>query len=62
MVHNTTLNAYEILCNSSTKDMVLLVVFFIVSIGITCACFYFNWCLKKCNTNNKTTIYERNKW
>ena len=51
IIYNTTLNDYGIVCNSCTIYTVLLVIFFIISIGISCAYFYFCWYLKKSDTN-----------
>ena len=56
MVFNATLNDYGKVCNSCTKYIVLLVVFFIISISISSAFFYFHLHLKKGNTYVNTTI------
>ena len=60
MIYNSTLNAiplndYEKICNSCTVYIVLLAIFFIVSISISSAFIYFHWYLKTRYT--ETTIY-----
>ena len=62
MIYNTTLN--EEVCNSCTIYIVLLVIFFVKSIGISCAFIYFQRYLKKdntiitnFNTNTETVLY-----
>ena len=45
-----TLNDYENVCWSCTIYIVLLVVFFIISISICSVFIYFRWYLKKSNT------------
>ena len=57
------LNVYKKLCNSCTIYIVLLAVFFIITICITSVLLYFNWYLNKVNVSVKfnsstqTTIY-----
>ena len=72
LIYNDTLNYYGKVCNSWTTCIVLLVIVFLIIIGISSACFYFNWYLKgsdtyvnaSTNTNIKigTTIYSTYKW
>ena len=47
MIYNGTLNDYRKVCNSCTIYLILFVIFFIISISIGTACFYFHWYLKK---------------
>ena len=51
MIYNATLKDYRKICSFCTVYLVLLVIFFILSIGISCAFVYFHWYLKKSNTN-----------
>ena len=51
LIYNRTLNGYGNLCNSCTIYIALLVIFFIISIGISCAFVYFYWYLKKSDTD-----------
>ena len=55
MIYNVTLNDHEKICNSCTIYRILLVVFFIISIGISIAFIYFYWYSKKDNTNISTS-------
>ena len=68
MLHNETLDViplgdYKKVCNSCTIYIVLIAVFFITSISISCVFVYFQWYLKKINVRIKfnpgtqTTIY-----
>ena len=61
LIYNATLNDHGKVCSSCTVYMVLLVIFFIISIGISCAFIYFYWYLKKditnINANTETVIY-----
>ena len=43
MIYNGTLNDYGKICNSCTVCIILLVIFFIMSIGITSVFNYFYW-------------------
>ena len=43
IIYNGTFNDYENACNSCPIYIVLLVIFFIVSISISSACIYFQW-------------------
>ena len=55
LIHNNTLNVYKNVRGSCTIYIVLLGVFFIISITISCDFLYFYWYLKKINssiTNN----------
>ena len=45
--YNSTLNHYEKICSSCTIYIVLLIIFFIISITISSALMYFNWYLKR---------------
>ena len=52
MVYDSTLNAiplndYGKICNSCTVYIILLVIFFIVSISISRVFIYFHWYLKR---------------
>ena len=51
LIYNRTLNDYENVCNSCTIYVVLLVIFFIISRGMSCVFVYFYWYLKKDNAN-----------
>ena len=64
LIYNKTLNDFGNRCNSCTIYIALLVIFFIISIGISCTFVYFYWYLKKDNTritninvNIETVIY-----
>ena len=64
LIYNGTLNSYGNVCNSCTIYIVLLIKFFLISIGISCAFVYFYWYLKKdnanitnINANTETVIY-----
>ena len=69
MIYNSTLNDYGKIYNSCTIHIVLLVMFFIISIGASCGFVYSYWYLKKDNTNigninanTETVIYWKYKW
>ena len=47
IIFNETLNDYEKVCNSCTVYIVLLVIFFIISISLSSAFIYFHWYLKQ---------------
>ena len=47
MCYNSTLNDYEKICSSCAIYIVLLIIFFIISITISSALIYFNWYLKR---------------
>ena len=47
MIYNETLNDYGRACNSCTIYIVIFVIFLIISITISSACFYFYLFLKK---------------
>ena len=47
MIFNETLNDYEKVCNSCTVYIVLLAIFFIISISLSSAFIYFHWYLKQ---------------
>ena len=47
MIYNDTLNDYEKICNSYTVYIVLLVIFFIISVSISSVFIYFYWYLKR---------------
>ena len=60
MIYNGTFNAiplsdYGKICNSCTVYIILLVIFFIVSISINSVIIYFHWYLRR--TYTETTIY-----
>ena len=57
MIHNVTLNNHQKVCNSCTIYIVLLVIFFIISISSTFL--YFYWYLKRSNpcVNTEKVIY-----
>ena len=64
LICNATLNDYRNACNSCTIYIVLLVIFFVISIDISFPFIYFHWYLKKSNTsitninaNTETVIY-----
>ena len=46
MIYNGTLNKYKNMCGSCTAYIVLLVIFFMISISISSVFIYFHWCLK----------------
>ena len=48
MIYNTTLN--EAVCNSCTVCIILFVIFFLISIHISSAYFYFHWHFKRSDT------------
>ena len=54
MIYNVTLNNYEIICNSCTVYIVLLVIFSIISRSIINAFIYFHWYLKRWYTEITT--------
>ena len=65
---SVALNGYKYVCGSCTTYIVLLVIFFIVSISISCAFVYFYYYLKKdiaditnINANTETVIYRTYK-
>ena len=47
MTYNGILNGYGRICNSCTVYIILLFIFFIISISINSAFIYFYWHLKK---------------
>ena len=60
MIYNSILNAillndYRKICNSCTVYIILLAIFFIISISISSVFIYFHWYLKRRYT--ETTIY-----
>ena len=55
MIHNGTFYDYGKICNSCTVYILLLVVFFIISIRISSVFIYFHWYLKR--RCIETTIY-----
>ena len=55
IIYDSTLNDYKHFCGSGTIHIVLLAVFFIISISITSVSIYFHWFLKIRYT--ETTIY-----
>ena len=64
LIYNAILNNYGNISNSCTVYVILLVIFFIISIGISSAYFYIHWYLKKdnanitnTNANTETVIY-----
>ena len=60
MIYNTTLNDYEKVCNSCAICIVLFVISFLVINGFNSIFTYFNWYLKKGNTEKKiVNIYMR---
>ena len=54
-IYNSTLNDYRKIPNFCTVCIVLLVIFFIISISISSIFIYFHWYLKRRYT--ETTIY-----
>ena len=50
-------NDYGNMCNSCAAYMLLFVVAFLIIIGNNSAFDYFNWYLKKSNTNTEAIIY-----
>ena len=56
LVYKATLNYYEKVCNSCTIYIVLLTIFFLISICISSAFIYFHWYLIKSNTGVSTEI------
>ena len=60
MIYNGTLNDYGEICNSCTVYIVLLVIFFKLSISISSVFIYFHWYLKR--RYIETTVYETYKW
>ena len=63
-LHSNEINDYEKICNSCSVYIVLLIIFFILSIGISSIFIYFHWSLKKSNTgvtninlSTETVIY-----
>ena len=57
MIYNETLNGDGRLFNSCTIYIVLLVIFFVITIGINSAFIYFYWYSKRVNTNTFTNAY-----
>ena len=55
MIYNSTLNDYEKICNSCIVYIVLLAIFFIISISISSTFIYLHWYLQRGYT--ETTIY-----
>ena len=51
MIDNVTLNDYERVCNGCTICIVLLIIFFVKRISISCAFIYFYRYLKRINVN-----------
>ena len=51
MIHSSTLNDYGNVCNSCTIYIVLFVIAFLITIGISSAFIYFHWYLKRSNTD-----------
>ena len=69
MIYNATLNDHGKVCSSCKIHTILLVIFFIISVDISCAFVYFYWYLKKGNTsitnlnaNTGKVIYWTYKW
>ena len=60
MIYNSTLNDYEEVCNSCTIYIVVLDIFFIVSISISSVFICFHWYLKR--RYIETAIYWTCKW
>ena len=56
MIYNATLNDHRKVCNSCTIYIVLLVMFFIISISISSAFIYFHRYLKRSNTGVNTSV------
>ena len=64
LIYNGILNDYGKVCNSCSVYIVLLVIFFIISISISSIFIYFHWYLRKSNTgvtninpSTETVIY-----
>ena len=64
MIYNGTLNDYGTICNSCSVYIVLLAIFFLISITISNVFSYFHWYLKNSNTgvtninsSTETVIY-----
>ena len=55
MIYNATLNNYRKICHSCTLYILLLVIFCIISIGISSVFIHFHWYLKR--TCIETPIY-----
>ena len=55
IIYNSSLNDYKKVCNSCTVYIVLLAIFFTISIGLSCVFIYFHWYLIR--RHNKITIY-----
>ena len=53
-LYSNEINDYEKICSSCSVYTVLLVIFFILSIGISNVFIYFHWYLKKSNTDVTT--------
>ena len=49
-LHSNEINDYEKICSSCSVYIVLLLIFFILSINISSVFIYFHGCLKKRNT------------
>ena len=49
-LHSNEINDYEKICSSCSVYIVLLLIFFILSINISSVFIYFHWCLKKSDT------------
>ena len=60
VIYNGTLNDYGKISNTCTVYIVLLVVFFIISISVSSVFIYFHECLKR--RYIETTIYQTYKW
>ena len=56
MIYNGTVNDYEKVCNSCSIYIVLFVIAFLIIIGISSAFIYFQWYLKRSNTNTIANI------
>ena len=56
IIYNATLNDHIKLCHSCTIYIILLAIFFIISISIIRAFIYLHWNLKKDNTYVNTSI------
>ena len=55
VIYNSTFNDYRKICNSWAVSIVLLVIFFIISINISSIFIYFHWYLKR--RDAETAIY-----
>ena len=55
VIYNSTFNDYRKICNSWAVCIVLLVIFFIISINISSIFIYFHWYLKR--RDAETAIY-----